>query len=420
MRNGAGGLARPTGSAGRAGSVAPAGRAARADAVGRPRGTPRRRARGHAHGDADIEDAARIVQRLAVLLSAGVSPVTAWGYLGEGPGPEVAHADLDAAHAGPAGAAGPRWTRPRGNRGRAGSPAVGIRVVRAAGLAASRGDSVAEAIAREARALGGQPGDAWLAVAAAWEVATRSGAPLAACLRQLAASLRDLGQLHADLETALAGPAATARLVAVLPLVGILFGVVLGFNTVATLFLTVPGWLCVGSGTGLMLAGSRWNRRLLRQARVRAPTPGLELDLTAIAMSGGGSVERARALVTEVFDRYLPAGRDRRKERGRGSDSGRTVDSGRTADTGRAADVGRTAADRVLDLAVRAGVPAAELLRSEAEQLRRDARTAGQRRAVTLGISLLVPLGVCVLPAFMLLGVVPLLVTVLSTTLSEF
>jgi len=27
---------------------------------------------------------------------------------------------------------------------------------------------------------------------------------------------------------------------------------------------------------------------------------------------------------------------------------------------------------------------------------------------------------VCVLPAFMLLGVVPLLVTVLSTTLSEF
>nr|WP_241976329.1 pilus assembly protein [Cryobacterium algoricola] len=416
MRNGAGGLARPTGSAGRAGSVAPAGRAARADAVGRPRGTPRRRARGHAHGDADIEDAARIVQRLAVLLSAGVSPVTAWGYLDEGPGPEVAHAGLDAAHADLAGAAGPRWTRPRGNRAGAGSPAVGIRVVRAAGLAARRGDSVAEAVAGEARALGGQPGDAWLAVAAAWEVATRSGAPLAACLRRLASSLRDLGQLHADLETALAGPAATARLVAVLPLVGILFGVVLGFNTVATLFLTVPGWLCLGSGTGLMLAGSRWNRRLLRRARVRAPTPGLELDLTAIAMSGGGSVERARALVTEVLDRYLPADHGRRPERGRGSGSGGT---GR-ADPRGAADLGRTAADRVLDLAVRAGVPAAELLRSEAEQLRRDARTAGQRRAISLGIALLVPLGVCVLPAFMLLGVVPLLVTVLSTTLSEF
>ena len=69
---------------------------------------------------------------------------------------------------------------------------------------------------------------------------------------------------------------------------------------------------------------------------------------------------------------------------------------------------------------MRAGVPAAELLRSEADQQRRDARTEGQRRAVNLGIALLIPLGVCVLPAFMLLGVVPLLVTVLSTTLSEF
>ncbi|MEC5151099.1 hypothetical protein [Cryobacterium sp. GrIS_2_6] len=334
-----------------------------------------------ARGDADIEDAARIVQRLAVLLSAGVSPVNAWGYLDEGAGPAASRAVPKGADR----------RRPRVNRAGGDSPAVGIRVVRAAGLAASRGDSVAEAIAGEARAVGGQSGDAWLAVAAAWEVATRSGAPLAACLRQLAASLRDLGRLHADLETALAGPAATARLVAVLPLVGILFGVLLGFNTVATLFLTVPGWLCLGSGTGLMLAGSRWNRRLLRRARARTPTPGLDLDLTAIAMSGGGSVDRAQALVTEALDRYLPVDGDR-----------------------------RTAGDRVLDLAVRAGVPAAELLRSEAEQLRRDARTAGQRRAVTLGIALLVPLGVCVLPAFMLLGVVPLLVTVLSTTLSEF
>ncbi|WP_281533957.1 hypothetical protein [Cryobacterium breve] len=357
------------------------GRAPRADAGRHRRGTGRRRARRDPRRDVDIEHAARIVQRLAVLLSAGVSPVTAWGYLDDDTGPDASRVVPLGTH----------QRRPCANRPGADGPAVGIRVVRAAGLAAGRGDSVAEAIAGEARAVGGQPGDAWFAVAAAWEVATRSGAPLAACLRQLAASLRDLGQLHADLETALAGPAATARLVAVLPLVGIAFGGLLGFNTVATLFLTVPGWLCLGSGAGLMLAGSVWNRRLLRRARARAPTPGLELDLTAIAMSGGGSVERAQALVTEALGRYLPAD-----------------------------GVRRTAGDRVLDLAVRAGVPAAELLRSEADQQRRDARTEGQRRVIALGMALLVPLGLCVLPAFMLLGVVPLLVTVLSTTLSEF
>jgi tight adherence protein B len=347
------------------------------------------------------------VQRLAVLLSAGVSPVNAWGYLDEDTGADATGAVLPGAD----------QKRPGANRAGAAAPAVGIRVVRGAGLAASRGDSVAEAIAGEARAVGGQSGDAWLAVAAAWEVANRSGAPLAACLRQLAASLRELGQLHADLETALAGPAATARLVAVLPLVGILFGGLLGFNTVATLFLTVPGWLCLGSGTGLMLAGNRWNHRLLRRARARAPTPGLELDLTAIAMSGGGSVERAQALVAEALTRYLPAEPGPRTERGPQADPGKP---GRAAARRRTATSGRAAGDRVLDLAVRAGVPAGELLRSEADQQRRDARTEGQRRVIALGIALLVPLGVCVLPAFMLLGVVPLLVTVLSTTLSEF
>jgi tight adherence protein B len=32
----------------------------------------------------------------------------------------------------------------------------------------------------------------------------------------------------------------------------------------------------------------------------------------------------------------------------------------------------------------------------------------------------MIPLGVCVLPAFMLLGVIPLLVTVLSSTFGKF
>ena len=74
----------------------------------------------------------------------------------------------------------------------------------------------------------------------------------------------------------------------------------------------------------------------------------------------------------------------------------------------------------MLDLSSRAGVPAAELLRSEAEQLRRDARSAGQRRAATLSVTLMLPLGLCVLPAFMLVGVVPLLISVLSSTLTTF
>ena len=327
-----------------------------------------------------IEEVAQVTQRLAVLLAAGVSPASAWAYLepvgGDRGEEEEEEAVVPASRWKP-------WTSVDSTR-----PSPGCRIIRAAADAGRRGDSIADAVAAEARVLkNGQVGDAWLGLAAAWQVATQAGAPLAACLRQVAASFRQVGQLHADLAVALAGPSATARIVAFLPVIGVLFGGLLGFNTLHTLFLTVPGWACLFGGAVLMLAADRWNRRLVRGARARDPTPGLELDLTAIAMTGGGSVDRARSLVDTAAERYAL----------HRADAAVTI-------------------DRVLALSVRAGVPAAELLRSEAEQMRRQAGSDGQRRAATLGVTLMIPLGVCVLPAFMLIGVLPLLMTVLSST----
>lgn len=313
---------------------------------------PRTRRRGASSG---IDEVARVTQRLAVLLSAGVSPTSAWQHLVQVEPSPTAH------------------------------------IIEAAIIAGKKGNGIADAVAAEAGAVGGQVGDAWLGLAAAWRVATEAGAPLAACLRDLAASFRELGRLHADLTVALAGPAATARMVMVLPAIGLLLGSLMGFNTLRMLFLTVPGWICLVVGAALMFAADRWNRHLVSAARARDPTPGLEFELMAIAMGGGGSVDRARALVDDTIGRFALH---------------------RAHST--------AAIDQVLELSVRAGVPAAELLRAEAEQLRQDARAEGQRRAATLGVTLMVPLGVCVLPAFMLVGVVPLVMTVLSSTLTTF
>ena len=72
--------------------------------------------------------------------------------------------------------------------------------------------------------------------------------------------------------------------------------------------------------------------------------------------------------------------------------------------------------DATLELSARAGVPAAELLRSEARERRRDALAAAQSSAQALSVRLMIPLGVCVLPAFMILSVVPLLLAVLGQT----
>ncbi|WP_241990785.1 type II secretion system F family protein [Cryobacterium gelidum] len=369
-----------------------------------------------------IEEVAAVTQRLAVLLSAGVSPVSAWGYLM----PARAGAVMPA-------------VAPSAAKSGVGSPqaAATTRILRAAARAAARGDSVADAIAgqahrqaREKQVAGGSAraavagrarrrGDAavqaeraWLGLAAAWQVATQAGAPLAGCLRELAASLRELAQVQRDLEVALAAPRATARLVMVLPVIGIVFGSLMGFDSLHTLFATLPGLVCLGGGALLMLAAASWNRALVRRAAPTDLTPGLRLELMAIAMSGGGSIDRSRALVRAAAERFGIAP-------GAGAGAGAGADADAGADAGVRAD-GDDPVDRVLDLSSRAGVPAAELLRSEAEQLRRDARSAGQRRAATLSVTLMLPLGLCVLPAFMLVGVVPLLISVLSSTLTTF
>jgi len=273
-----------------------------------------------------LDETARVVQRVSVLLSAGVTPTTAWSYLD---GYESLAADLPASLT-----------------------------------------SIDPALA------------------AAWRVAAQAGAPLAPSLQAFAAGLRALADAQRETQVALAGPVATARLVLALPVVGILFGMVLGFNTLGTLFTTVPGLLCLGVGVALLLLARRWNRRLVAAAQPTEVFPGLELELLAIAVSGGGALDRARASVEAALVEFsLPS-------------------------TG--------GADEVLALSARAGVPAAALLRAEADEARRDARAAAQKAAAVLAVRLMIPLGVCVLPAFMALGVAPLLIAVISSTVAGF
>ncbi|MFC6354677.1 type II secretion system F family protein [Luethyella okanaganae] len=346
-----------------------------------------------------MEAVAAVTQRLAVLLAAGVPPQAVWRYLDAataskqgGSGATVGHGS--AGHE--LGAVGNRMTNPTaaviGAAERAGALGEGI----ADAIASAATEAVAAATPRGSRSARREGiARAWLALAAAWAVATESGAPLAACLRELAASFRAQAQLERDLEVALAGPRATARLVGAMPAIGVLFGSIMGFNTVETLFTTVPGLLCLATGSALMLSGARWSGALVRRAGADPGVPGLSIELTAIAMSGGASTERARELARTAMARYSGTEAPRR-----------AVDD--------------LIVEAVLALSRRAGVPAVELLRSEAEGMRLDARSDGQRRAARLAVALMIPLGLCVLPAFMLLGVAPLLLAVVSSTFAGF
>ena len=288
----------------------------------------------------DLAEVATVAQRLAVLLGAGVAPASAWGHV---------------------------------------AASMNSPVASRAATGADLADAAADATGLQA--------EAWRGLAAAWTVASESGSPLAPALRDYAFSLRELGEAQRDARVALAGPIATARIVLALPAVGILFGMALGFNTLTTLFGTPVGWACLGLGGGLLALAALWNRRLVRSAQPASATPGLACELMAIAMAGGTSLDRARAIAAGALQRFRVDPED---------------------------------VEPVLELSRAAGVPAAELLRSEARELRAAARSTAQERAAALSVRLMLPLGLCVLPAFLVLGVLPLLITVITSTVESF
>lgn len=55
------------------------------------------------------------------------------------------------------------------------------------------------------------------------------------------------------------------------------------------------------------------------------------------------------------------------------------------------------------------GAPSAAIMHTHASQLRRRRNREVERRAAALGVKLVLPLGLCALPAFVCLGVVPVL-----------
>ncbi|MGA7149427.1 MAG: type II secretion system F family protein [Microbacterium sp.] len=219
---------------------------------------------------------------------------------------------------------------------------------------------------------------AWQEVAAAWRVATIVGAPLAESLRGFAGALRDGQEAADDVRVALAEPAGTARLMGWLPLVAVGLGAALGFDTFGVLLGHPVGLACLAAGIALILAAGRWSTVLVRRAQAETGLAGHGSELLAIALSSGVSIERARTI---------------------------TRDAGADADA---------STDAVLALSRTAGVPAVELLRASAAMARHRARIDGRLRAARLSSRLLLPLGICTLPAFLLLGVAPMLLSVIS------
>lgn len=239
-------------------------------------------------------------------------------------------------------------------------------------------------------AVAADRGAAWRSLAAAWAVAAASGAPLGPALAAFAGAVRDRAAAQRDIRVALAGPRATARVVLALPIVAVALGLLLGVDLVAAAAHPV-GAASIALGLLLVLLARVWMRRLLCAAPPPPPAIGLDLDLLAVAAAGGGSPEAARRLVEGALDR---------------------------AGLGEPEQAGLDALGVLVTLSRRAGAPLGALARAEAAEARARARSDAREAAERLGVRLMLPLGACVLPSFLLLGVVPMLVGIVSSTVA--
>lgn len=102
-------------------------------------------------------------------------------------------------------------------------------------------------------------------LAACWQVSLATGAPLADIVERLARAERDSADARVELRASLAGPQATARMLAFLPLLGLGLGYLLGADPI-TWFVTDPMGLPVLLAGGLLTgAGVLWTRRITGQ-----------------------------------------------------------------------------------------------------------------------------------------------------------
>lgn len=138
-----------------------------------------------------------------------------------------------------------------------------VRALAAVAAAASLGGDVPAVL----RSAGPAPLRSWLGrLADAWSLADRYGIPLADLLDAVRSDTEHRVRFAADVQSRLAGPRATASVLAGLPLLGLALGHAVGAAPLWVLCETPLGQVLLVIGTGLACVGVQWSARLVSGA----------------------------------------------------------------------------------------------------------------------------------------------------------
>ena len=139
------------------------------------------------------------------------------------------------------------------------SVAKEVPLLEPAARAAARGVKISPLL----REVAAEPGcEALVHLGAGWQVAESSGAPLADALARIVDRVRDDLDVLRDVEAELAPARATARIMALLPIVGLGLGAGIGGDPIGIVLNTWPGAVSAGVGVALACLGILWIERV--------------------------------------------------------------------------------------------------------------------------------------------------------------
>ena len=252
------------------------------------------------------------------------------------------------------------------------------------------------------------PGDpSERALRAAGRLARHTGAPLADILGTVVETERARERAEIARELALAGPRASGMVLQWLPAAGWVLATAVDADSVRILAGTPLGWFLLALGGGLWFAGRRWIRGLTATAREagRASEPAaLLLALAEAAIAAGLDVRSAIAAVGHAIA---------------DAPGGALVSVAGSLGAAVAWDAAWAGVDpsveplgRALRSSWMSGASPLPLLKAAREVVVERSRAEAEQAAAVLGVRVALPLALCLLPAFVVVGVVPLLLAV--------
>ena len=220
-----------------------------------------------------------------------------------------------------------------------------------------------------------------------WGLATTLGGPVVMALTRIADVFDRQQRNLNEVQLAFAGPQSTSRLVTGLPLVALVLAQLVGMNPAAAITGSALGLVSVALGVGLLAIGHQWSKRLLAKAVPQTLDPGAFIDCVLIGLQAGLPLQVARLKAQSSYQEIFLEASSEQDE---------------------------LALDEAAELSRKSGAALTEILLANADRFRDELRYEISGRIARLGIKLMIPLGVAVLPAFILISIVPIAISLLS------